>query len=130
MAGDMNFTEKVVKALFERATGTATTKETKLFQHEGIVTDQRDVVKEYVPDIGAAKHWLKHRASTKEEWKDTQHIESTQNVDISLAISHAITAGGILERGQGMPTESLKLAKSDIIDVKTEDYSPFGTEES
>lgn len=122
--------EKVVNALFKRATGTATTKETKFFQHEGYVTDQKEVIKEVQPDVAAAKHWLKHRSSTKEEWKDAQKVEIAQNVDISLAISHAITAGGILERGQAMPTESLKLSQSDIIEAETEDFNPFGGEDS
>jgi len=128
--GDSQADEMVVNALFKRATGTATTKETKFFQSDGVVTDERTVTKESLPDTSAAKHWLKHRASTKERWKDVQTIESANKVDISIAISHAIHAGQLADTGSISSVESSNSPNSQIIDQEPDSFSPFAPPES
>jgi len=125
LSGDAAADQLVVNALFSKATGTCTTKETKLFQHEGIVTDERTVTKEYAPDTAAAKHWLKHRSSTKDEWKDVQHTENTHKLDISQAISHAAIAEQSPEEIERIATETPKPDDLLEIDPVSGEFQPF-----
>jgi len=65
----------VADRLYNRALG-YTHKETKVFAHEGIVTDTFDVDKHYPPDTTACIFWLKNR--NPEKWRDKQEIDYTE----------------------------------------------------
>ena len=73
-ARDKFDTENVVVALRERATGYKH-EETLFFSSNGVVTDERTVIKQYPPDTTAAIFWLKNRDRTR--WKDFKAVELT-----------------------------------------------------
>ena len=64
----------IAQSLYWRAKGYQG-KETKFFQKDGIVTDQRDVIVDHPPDTLAAIFWLKNRQSAI--WRDKTETETT-----------------------------------------------------
>jgi len=74
--------ELVEASLLNRALGYQT-KEIKFFAHEGTVTDQKEVIKEYPPDPTSMIFWLKNRQPDR--WRDKQEIEQTnRNIEIKI----------------------------------------------
>lgn len=59
--------ERVERSLFERATGYKC-KDTKFATHEGMITDEREYIKHYPPDVTACIFWLKNRQP--ENWRE------------------------------------------------------------
>lgn len=70
---------KVVRSLFERATGYSCT-DTKFASHEGKITDVQEYTRHYPPDTTAQIFWLKNRKP--DEWRDTTHHEHKGQVTI------------------------------------------------
>jgi hypothetical protein len=66
--------ENVEASLLERACGYQH-EEIKYFAHEGVVTDERVVIKQYPPETTAAIFWLKNRHPDR--WKDVKRSEVT-----------------------------------------------------
>lgn len=66
--------DRVEGALLQRALGYEH-EETKLFSHEGVVTDERTVIRHYPPDTNAGQFWLKNRDRSR--WRDKQEVEHT-----------------------------------------------------
>lgn len=69
----------IAKSLYQRAKGYVA-KETKVFAHEGIITDKIDLEKHYAPDTTACIFWLKNRSP--KNWKDKQEIKHEGNLVI------------------------------------------------
>lgn len=67
-------TNNVEVSLRQRAEGYEH-EEIKFFSHEGIVTDERTIIKHYPPETTAAIFWLKNRHP--ERWRDIKAMEIT-----------------------------------------------------
>ena len=78
-------TERVERALYERAVGYEHPEE-KVFCDKGeIITHEQ--TKHYPPDVGAAKYWLNNRKS--KEWKEKQEVELTATDNMAELILKA-----------------------------------------
>ena len=78
---------KVVRSLYQRATGYSHPEE-KVFCYEGgIVT--HNTIKQYAPDTAAGIFWLKNRQ--KDEWKDKQEIDHKGGITINMPSKDAST---------------------------------------
>lgn len=66
----------VAEGLYKRAKGYKT-KEVVTAAFQGVITDIREITKEYPPDPQAARLWLMNRQSKK--WRDKQEIDHTTN---------------------------------------------------
>jgi hypothetical protein len=62
----------IENALKSRAIGYSH-QEIKFFAHEGIVTDQREIIKHYPPDTKAIELWLNNRNSDR--WQNKQKVD-------------------------------------------------------
>lgn len=72
-----NLDAKVERSLFERAIGYSC-KDTKFATHEGMITDEREYIKHFPPDVTAAIFWLKNRQPGK--WRDKTEHDHTHEV--------------------------------------------------
>ena len=70
--GRGDWDDMVEKSLARRAMGYDCL-ETQLFAYEGIVTDERTVIKHYPPETAAAIFWLKNRRP--EKWRDRREVD-------------------------------------------------------
>ncbi len=70
---------KVVRSLFERATGYSH-KDYKFVTHGGKITDVREYEKHYPPETAAMVFWLKNRQPAL--WRDKQHMELSTSITI------------------------------------------------
>ena len=68
---------KVVRSLFERATGYTHT-DYKFATHGGKITDVREYQKHYPPETAAIIFWLKNRQPNL--WRDKQHMELSGSI--------------------------------------------------
>lgn len=80
---------EVVESLYHRARGYSHP-EVKFATHEGKITDEREYIKHYPPDTGAAAIWLKNRQS--KHWRDKQEVETTHNFVGASKISFSDTS--------------------------------------
>ena len=72
---------RVKMALYSRCIG-YDCKETKVYAHEGIVTDTKDIIKHYPPDVAAAFIWLKNRCS--DEFRDKVQQEHSGGTTLTV----------------------------------------------
>jgi hypothetical protein len=79
--------ENVEKSLLERALGYEH-EEIKFFSHEGIVTDERVIIKRYPPDTTAAIFYLKNRLPDR--WKDVRGIDHSGKISNNLTLAQAL----------------------------------------
>jgi hypothetical protein len=86
--GREDATDKVERALFERATGYSHPDE-KILVVEGAV-ERVDTVAHYPPDTKAAQLWLNNLRPDR--WKDKQHVEHTINGDLADRLAKAQNA--------------------------------------
>jgi hypothetical protein len=89
--GREDATDKVERALFERATGYSH-KEEKLLvvgggQGMGAAVERHETVAHYPPDTKAAQLWLNNLRADR--WKDKQHVEMTVNADLADRLTKA-----------------------------------------
>ena len=70
---------KVVRSLFERATGYSH-KDYKFVTHGGKITDVREFEKHYPPETAAMVFWLKNRQPAL--WRDKQHMELSTSITV------------------------------------------------
>ena len=70
---------KVVRSLFERATGYSH-KDYKFATHGGKITDVREYEKHYPPETAAMIFWLKNRQPAL--WRDKQHMELSSSITV------------------------------------------------
>ncbi len=70
---------KVVRSLFERATGYSH-KDYKFAVHGGKITDVREFEKHYPPETAAIVFWLKNRQPAL--WRDKHHMELTTSITV------------------------------------------------
>lgn len=71
---------KVVKSLYQRAIGYDCV-DTKFATFEGKITDEREYIKHYAPDVTAQIFWLKNRQP--EDWRDVQEFAGELNITIN-----------------------------------------------
>ena len=87
----------VAHALYKRAVG-YNYPETKYYTSEGIVTDERIVMKHEPPDIKAITFWLKNRAGG--QWQDEMKLVSNESPESKLSTSELtklLTAAGLVK---------------------------------
>lgn len=82
--GRIDATDRVERALFERATGYSHASE-KIVVLAGLDIERVPIVEHYPPDTAAALAWLKNRRSG--EWRDRQQVELTGKVTIEQLLS-------------------------------------------
>jgi len=70
---------KVVRSLFERATGYSH-KDYKFVTHGGKITDVREFEKHYPPETAAMVFWLKNRQPAL--WRDKHHMELSTSITV------------------------------------------------
>ncbi len=70
---------KVVRSLFERATGYSHT-DYKFVSHGGKITDVREYQKHYPPETAAMVFWLKNRQPAL--WRDKHHMELSTSITV------------------------------------------------
>ncbi|MDG1857790.1 MAG: hypothetical protein P8I94_01725 [Emcibacteraceae bacterium] len=70
---------KVVRSLFERATGYSQV-DYKFAAHGGKITDVKEYQKHYPPETAAMVFWLKNRQPNM--WRDKQHMELSTSVTV------------------------------------------------
>ena len=70
---------KVVRSLFERATGYSHT-DYKFVTHGGKITDMREYEKHYPPETAAMVFWLKNRQPAM--WRDKHHMELSTSITV------------------------------------------------
>lgn len=73
---------RVSQALYSRAVGYSMT-DTKFATHEGIITDAREYIKNFAPDVVACIFWLKNRRP--DLWRDKQEVESTNKTEMIIS---------------------------------------------
>lgn len=78
-----NLDSKVERSLFERAMGFAHT-DTKFATHDGMITDTKEFMKHYPPDVTAMIFWLKNRQPDKWRDKIDHEVEFTGDIHIKL----------------------------------------------
>lgn len=74
----------VEASLFHRAVGYAAP-EVKFFSHEGLVVDERVVLKHYPPDVTAQIFWLKNRRPDR--WRESHVIETPDTPAATQAVA-------------------------------------------
>jgi DNA-binding XRE family transcriptional regulator len=81
-AGKHEADNRVVRSLFERATGYSHP-EDKIFQYEGspVIVP---TIKQYAPDTTAAIFWLKNRRPS--EWRDKMELDANLHGDVKITI--------------------------------------------
>ena len=70
---------KVVRSLFERATGYSHV-DYKFVTHGGKITDVKEYQKHYPPETAAMVFWLKNRQPAL--WRDKQHMELSTSITV------------------------------------------------
>lgn len=70
---------KVVRSLFERATGYSH-KDYKFVSHGGKITDVKEYEKHYPPETAAMVFWLKNRQPAL--WRDKHHMELSTSITV------------------------------------------------
>lgn len=70
---------KVVRSLFERATGYSHM-DYKFATHGGKITDVREYEKHYPPETAAMVFWLKNRQPAM--WRDKHHMELSTSITV------------------------------------------------
>lgn len=70
---------KVVRSLFERATGYSH-KDYKFVTHGGKITDVKEYQKHYPPETAAMVFWLKNRQPAL--WRDKHHMELSTSITV------------------------------------------------
>jgi hypothetical protein len=99
----------VAHALYKRAIG-YNYPEVKHYTSNGIVTDERVVMKHEPPDVKAITFWLKNR--TGGQWQDEVRIASNETAESKLSTSELtklLTAAGLVKANTGGQLDSLEV---------------------
>lgn len=78
--GKMLADAEVASSLYNKAVGYSCV-DTKFATHEGIITDEREYIRNYPPDSVAGMFWLKNRKANV--WRDKQEVEHSGEMQVT-----------------------------------------------